>query len=154
MRNQQSGEPRIELRKLQTKDYDKMVECWNKSELHIRLKGRESQESIKREIHFAGASFIGAFDKESGKLVGLAIGNYDGRRGWINRLAVLPEYRKQGVATVLISRLEVFLKKKGAKVIAALIDRENTSSRTLFGKNGYSNNENILYYSKRESPDV
>jgi len=148
------GKRRIELRKLSFEDYDSIIECWNKSELQIKVKGRDSKEFIKDEMQFTGASFIGAFDMENGKLVGLAIGNYDGRRGWINRLAVLPDYRRQSIAAALIDRLEEFLKSKGAKVVAALIARENTPSRKLFEKNGYSANQDILYYTKREHPEV
>jgi len=154
LRSRPPGKRRIELRKLRIEDYDNIIECWNKSGLHIKVKGRESREPLKKEMQFTGASFIGAFDTENGKLVGLAIGNYDGRRGWINRLAVLPEYRNQGIATRLIGRLEEFLKNKGAKVIAALIVTENSTSRRLFEKNGYSINEGIIYYTKRERPDA
>lgn len=154
MASHPQGKRRIALRKLSFENYDDIIECWNKAKLQIKVKGRDSKEYIKKEMQFKGASFIGAFDRKSGRLIGLAIGNYDGRRGWINRLAVLPEYRRQGVAAALITRLESFLKKKGAKVISALVDKENIASRNLFEKNGYDMNENILYYSKRENPDV
>jgi ribosomal protein S18 acetylase RimI-like enzyme len=148
------GKKRVKLRPLKVADYEQMIECWNKSGLSVKVKGRESKDSIREELQFNGAFFIGAFDETKGeRLVGLAIGNYDGRRGWINRIAVLPEYRREGVASTLISKAEEFLKKKGAKVIAALIDKSNNPSRKLFEKHGYNVNEEITYYAKRESPD-
>lgn len=146
---------KIRLRQLRIEDYDGMVECWSKSALPIKIKGRESKESIGKEMLFSGAFFVGAFDvARAERLVGLAIGNYDGRRGWINRIAVLPEYRKKGVASALISRTEEFLRNSGAKVIAGLISKSNRASRNLFEELGYSTDEEILYYSKRESPDA
>lgn len=154
MDNRSYGNERIDLRQLGIEDYENMIESWNKAGLSIKVKGRESKESIRKELKFGGASFIGAFDKtRGGKVIGLVIANYDGRRGWINRIAVLPEYRREGVASTLINKAEEFLKKKGAKVIAALIDKSNNPSRKLFEKHGYNINEEIAYYAKRESPD-
>jgi ribosomal protein S18 acetylase RimI-like enzyme len=148
------GKERIRLRQIRIEEYENMIESWNKAGLQIKAKGRESKNSIRKELKFGGASFIGAFDKSKGeKLIGLVIANYDGRRGWINRIAVLPEYRREGVASALISKAEEFLRRKGAKVIAALIDKSNNPSRKLFEKHGYNMNEEILYYAKRESPD-
>jgi ribosomal protein S18 acetylase RimI-like enzyme len=146
---------KIKLRPLRIEDYDSMVECWGKSALPIKIKGRESKKSIRKEMAFTGSFFVGAFDFAKGeKLVGLAIGNYDGRRGWINRIAVLPEYRNRGVASALIHRTEKFLRNNGAKVTAALISRSNKLSRNLFEEQGYSTDEEILYYTKRESLDA
>jgi ribosomal protein S18 acetylase RimI-like enzyme len=129
-----------------------MIECWMKSKLSIKINGRESRTSIEKEMQNVCVRFIGGFAGE--RLVGLVIGNYDGRRGWINRLAVLPEFRKSGIASALISEAERFLKSKGARVIAALIDRSNTPSRGVFERRGYKYEEDILYYAKRESPNT
>jgi len=142
----------ISLRSLRIEDYDKMITCWNKSGLPIKITGRDSKESIANQMQLSGSSFIGAF--KGPRLVGLVLATYDGRRGWINRIAILPKYRRQGLAAKLIDKAEGFLKDEGAKVIAALIDRSNSASRALFERKGYSNNEDILYYSKRESADA
>jgi ribosomal protein S18 acetylase RimI-like enzyme len=143
---------KIVLRPLTIDDYQNMIECWNKSQLPVKIKGREGRQSIEKEMQNTEVLFVGVFEGE--KLVGLVIANYDGRRGWINRLAILPEYRKLGLASALVTKAEEFLKSKGAKVIAALISRPNTPSRRLFERNGYKNEEDILYYAKRESPEA
>jgi len=154
MNNHSDNDEKMKLRPLSPEDYENMIETWNKAGLSIRVKGRESKKSIRKELKFVGAYFIGAFDKSKEEQpIGLVIANYDGRRGWINRIAVLPEYRRRGVASALIDKAEEFLKKKGAKVIAALIDKSNNSSRKLFEKHGYNMIEEISYYAKRESPD-
>ncbi|WXG43459.1 MAG: GNAT family N-acetyltransferase [Promethearchaeati archaeon SRVP18_Atabeyarchaeia-1] len=152
MRSRKLSGTRIVIRPLRISDYQNMIECWNKSELPIKIKGRESKASMEKEMQNEGALFIGAFDGE--ELVGLVIANFDGRRGWINRLAVLPKHRKHGFATELITEAEAFLRGKGATVISALVSRPNTPSRRLFEKNGYKNEEDILYYAKRESPEA
>ena len=96
--------------------------------------------------------FLGAF--EDGRLIGSVIATFDGRRGWINRLATVPEERRKGVARALIARAEKLLRQKGAMIIGAHVERENTASLRLFENSGYSSRSDIVYMSKRDRPDV
>jgi ribosomal protein S18 acetylase RimI-like enzyme len=86
-------------------------------------------------------------------LIGAILGTSDGRKGWINRLAIDPHYRKRGLGSVLIEKCEDFLHGLGLKVIAALIEGENTASFAAFKKAGYIYANDIAYYSKRQSAD-
>jgi ribosomal protein S18 acetylase RimI-like enzyme len=96
--------------------------------------------------------FIGAF--ENGKLIGAVIASSDGRKGWINRLAVDPEYRRRGIAKALIAEAEKALRQKGLKIFCALIEDSNKASKELFRKCGYVEHRDIIYFSKRESDEV
>ena len=50
-------------------------------------------------------------------VVGTVMAGYDGHRGWVYRLAVLPEHRRKGIATRLMQRAEAALATRGcAKV--------------------------------------
>ena len=86
-------------------------------------------------------------------MIGSILGNSDGRKGWINRLAVDPDYRGRGLAARLIAECEKQLYSLGIKVIAALIEGDNKSSESAFSKAGYSYWDEIKYYSKRFSDD-
>ena len=92
---------------------------------------------------------IGAFDDSI--LIGVVIASCDGRKGWINRLAVDPRYRRQGIAKTLISEAEKALRQKGIRVFSALIFNSNEASKKLFKECGYSELEDIKYFSKRDS---
>ena len=61
----------------------------------------------------------------AGRLIGSVIGGWDGWRGNIYRLAVDPQYRRQGVATDLMEEIDRRLVSKGAKRITALVEREH-----------------------------
>jgi ribosomal protein S18 acetylase RimI-like enzyme len=59
-----------------------------------------------------------------GKIIGTVMGGWDGWRGNIYRLAVLPEYRRQGIARELIREIEKILADRGAKKISVLVEKE------------------------------
>jgi len=96
--------------------------------------------------------FLGAF--ENNKLIGVIIVNHEGRKGWINRLAVLPEFQRKGVASKLIEYGENWLRERGIKIYATLIEDYNDSSKKLFKKMGYVFHKDIFYFSKRESDET
>jgi ribosomal protein S18 acetylase RimI-like enzyme len=96
--------------------------------------------------------FLGAF--QNGRLIGSVIATFDGRRGWVNRLAIVPEERRRGVAKALIARAEKLLRQRGAMIIGAHVERENTASLRFFERCGYNLRGDIVYVSKRERPDV
>lgn len=97
--------------------------------------------------------FIGAFQGKV--LVGVVIGSYDGRmKGWINRLAVKPEYRRKGIAKQLINLLEKVLERNGATIHCTLIEAQNEESLNLFQNMGYVIDSETLYVTKRRSSEA
>lgn len=80
-------------------------------------------------------TILGAEDE--GRLIGSVMVSDDGRKGWINRLAVDLRYRRQGLGARLIAAAEEELKGRGMTVMAALIEVENAPSIDLFAKVGY-----------------
>lgn len=79
--------------------------------------------------------YLGAFEGE--RLVGTILGTHDTRKGWINRLAVHPAYRRKGLATRLVREAERGLRHRGLRMFAALIEPGNAASEALFHSLGY-----------------
>lgn len=96
-------------------------------------------------------NFIGTFD--DGALIGAVLATWDGRKGWINRLAVHPNYRGRGIGRRLLEAAEDELEGRGALIIAALIEVDNAHSRRLFEQTGYADYGEIVYVSKRKEAD-
>jgi ribosomal protein S18 acetylase RimI-like enzyme len=140
------------IRRLTIDDYEAMLRVWCAAGLPFRPKGRDSRTMLAAEISREQCAFFGVFDQE--RLVGLAIANYDGRRGWINRLAVDPDCRGLGLAAELILKCEEFLKQFGEVVICGLIEDLNYPSMALFEKNGFVCMREITYWTKRPRPDL
>ncbi|MEW5797247.1 MAG: GNAT family N-acetyltransferase [Candidatus Zixiibacteriota bacterium] len=142
----------ITLRRLTIDDYDDMVRVWGVAGLPIRPQGRDGRAMLAVELSRELCASFGAFD--GGRLVGLALANYDGRRGWVNRVAVDPDYRGRGLATALIQECEKFLNQIGEVVICCLIEELNSPSMELFAKNGYRCERSLTYWTKRPRPDL
>lgn len=139
------------IRRLTIDDYDSIIKVWSDAGLPYKPKGRDSRESMALELQSPNSAFFGLFEKEH--IIGVGIANFDGRKGWINRVAIDPDRRGLGLAGKIIAACEEFLYQRGAKVIGALIEDLNTPSMACFSKAGYSCLKEITYWSKRPSWD-
>jgi ribosomal protein S18 acetylase RimI-like enzyme len=138
--------PEILIRRLTNHDYEFMVLVWKKAGLPFQPNGRESREAFVKQLCDDHILALGAF--AGGKMIGVVIGSHDGRKGWINRLAVLPGMQKQGIAQELIKKIEHFFVSKGILMFAALINSDNLASINLFIKMGYEMKSHIKYFRK------
>ncbi|UCG91789.1 MAG: GNAT family N-acetyltransferase [candidate division WOR-3 bacterium] len=144
--------PNIILRELRIEDYDALIELWTEAKLLHRPKGRDRRDNIERELQQPSAVFLVA--EKDGKLVGSIFGTHDGRRGWINRLAVSPSYRRQGIAAQLVKEVEKRLDAMGIEIIACLVEDWNSVSMEVFQRIGYKRHSDVVYFSKRKHSDV
>lgn len=140
------------IREMKIEDYDAVVRLWDRAGLPYKPMGRDSREHIGRELQQGTAFFLVA--ERDGVVIGSVFGTADGRKGWINRLAVLPECRKQGIGRMLVKEAETLLFHAGIAIIACLIEEWNTVSLQVFERMGYVRHEDIHYFTKRRSPDV
>jgi ribosomal protein S18 acetylase RimI-like enzyme len=95
--------------------------------------------------------FLGAEEEEN--LIGIVLGTHDGRKGWINRLAVSPAYQRRGIAKALVAEVERRIHARGIQIVTCLIEGHNAASEGLFESLGYVAHPDIAYYAKRESAD-
>ncbi len=141
-----------EVRRLTIEDYESLIDLWGDAGLSYRPFGRDTRERIAVEMQRADTGFLGIFEGE--RLVAVGLATYDGRKGWINRVAVHPDYRRQGLGGRIVRACEEFLEGQGAEIIAALIEDWNEPSIELFAAEDYVYGEGVLYYSKRKSSDT
>jgi len=143
----------ITYRDISVERYDDLIDLFVRSGLPHKPRGRDSRDEIARQMASGFARFIGAFDGD--KMVGSVIATFDSRRGLINRLCVLPEYRDgRGIAIGLLIEAERVLNEMGADIISVLIEDDNLPSLAFFRRMGYILNRHILYLSKRKSSDT
>ena len=140
----------IALCELNESDYEKILDLWKRAGLSIRAEGRDSAGAFARQMGWGVQRVAGL--REGNRLVAVAVLTHDGRKGWINRLAVDPAYRRRGLARQLIVEAERwFTHELGLEVWAALIEQNNPESQTLFESMGYGRHD-VVYVSKRTRP--
>ena len=142
----------VQIREFRIEDYDNLITLWKKAKLEHKPKGRDRREKIERELK-ENPSFI-LLAEVKGQLVGSVLSSHDGRKGWLNRLAVAPEYRNKSIARKLVNVAEKRLEKQGIEIIACLIEGWNTQSMKVFEKLGYEIFPDVAYYTKRKNWDV
>lgn len=133
-------------------DYDLLISLWEKAGLPYKEKGRDSHENIEKEVKLDCNQFL--FAVQDGETIGSILVTHDGRKGWINRVAVLPEFRNKGIAKLLVDAGEKWLIKQGIGIFACQIEAYNTGSFEVFQKLGYVPFEGIHYLTKRIHPDI
>ena len=87
-----------------------------------------------------------------GRIVGTVVGGWDGWRGNIYRLAVLPDYRRRGIGRALVEEIERRIIKKGARKISICVVNEQDTAVLFWNAMsdcGYSRDYGIVRYAKR-----
>lgn len=141
------------IREFRLGEYAELLRLWERAGLGCKPEGRDSLEEMRKQM---GREFTIPLVVEGpeGELVASLFCTHDGRRGWINRLAVAPGHRNKGIARSLVREGEGRLREKGIRIVAALVEDGNSTSLEVFQHLGYFKHDDITYFSKREDADV
>lgn len=142
----------LQIVTLDATHYAEIVDLWQRAGLHIRPTGRDSAATFAQQMTSGVQTPIGLRDGE--QLAAVVLATHDSRKGWINRLAVDPDYRRQGLALRLIQLCEEHFQAQGIEIWAALIEDWNEASMALFRKAGYALADDVTYASRRKHRDV
>ena len=142
------------IRGFRIEDYDRVMELWAEGGLPLKPAGRDNLENIVRQIKMFNVLFLVAEEGEGGRVVGTVLATHDGRKGWINRLAVDAALRKRGIGARLVREAEQRLEALGMDILACLIEDDNAVSMAVFEKLGYKKHPEIIYFAKRKYPGV
>jgi len=145
---------KVIIKPLKKTDIPEVYKLWGKSGLRVKPEGRDSAAHLSKEIDGNESIFLKAIDDSDSKIIGVVLGTHDGRKGWINRLSVHPEYRQKGVAKKLIEAVEDNLNEMGIFIITSLIEEYNSKSMKLFESLGYKKHTDITYFTKRKNDKI
>jgi ribosomal protein S18 acetylase RimI-like enzyme len=134
----------MRIREFQLTDYDDVVGLWKTAGLILRP--GDELYGIKLKLQRDPDLFLVAED--ASEIVGVVMGAWDGRRGWINHLAVKPNRQRKGIGRTLIGELEKRLFEKGAKKVNAQIYQWNTKSGDFFKSVGYEVHSDLVMIGK------
>jgi len=144
----------LKVREFRIEDYDRVMELWAEGGLPLKPQGRDSRENIARQVKMPNVLFLVAEEREGDRVIGTVMATHDGRKGWINRLAVDAALRKRGLGARLVREAERRLEALGMDILACLIEDDNAVSMAVFEKLGYKKHPEIIYFAKRKYPGV
>lgn len=99
--------------------------AWNKSEEVISTK-----LSTQPELFFVAV--------QDERVVGTILAGFDGVRGWVHRLAVCPNQRRRGLASLLMQRAELSLKGIGCPKLNLQVRASNLEVLKFYESLGYT----------------
>ena len=102
-----------------------MLRPWNDPVLDILRK-----QSVGADLFLVGT--------DAGRIVSVVMGGYDGHRGWMNYLAVLPDGQGKGWGRQIVRALEVRLKAVGCPKINLQVRGDNHQVVNFYKALGYS----------------
>ena len=143
---------KIITRKFKIKDYDKVIVLWKKAHLPYKPKGRDSRKNIAQQIKQANTIYLVA--EQDKIIVGAVLGTHDSRKGYINRMAVMPEFQNKGIGRHLVKEVEKHMHKIGIGIITCLVEDWNKTSLKVFKRLEYVEHKDIRYFSKRKNSQI
>jgi ribosomal protein S18 acetylase RimI-like enzyme len=129
----------LEIVKYRSEHQDAVVDLWKKCSLAVPQ--NDPVEDIQKKLDFQPELFFVAL--LGGKLIGSVMVGYEGHRGWLNYLAVLPEYQKRGYGRKLVERTIDELKKLGCLKVNLQVRRSNISAVEFYKHLGFKDDDVI-----------
>lgn len=132
------------IRTMTPDDYDAVITLMRATP-GISLRDADSREATVRYLQRnPGMSFVAEVE---GVLCGCVMCGHDGRRGYLQHLLVLPDYRRQGIANVLVERCLASLEAVGIYKCHLDVLRTNQAAADYWQSQGWQLRTDIDRYS-------
>jgi ribosomal protein S18 acetylase RimI-like enzyme len=136
------------IRPFQTADKATIVSLWQLCELTVPW--NNPYKDIARKLKIQPELFL--VGVQNSLLIASVMGGYDGHRGWINYLAVHPDFQGQGYAQQMMKSVESELRKIGCPKINLQIRSGNAKVMKFYQKLGFTD-DLVLSLGKRLEED-
>jgi ribosomal protein S18 acetylase RimI-like enzyme len=116
---------------------DAVVDLWRKCNLVVLQ--NDPVEDIHRKLAFQPELFFVGLMGE--KVIGSIMVGYEGHRGWLNYVAVLPEHQRHGYGRRLVEKAVGELKKLGCLKVNLQVRTSNVSVIEFYKHLGFKEDD-------------
>src|SRR5262245_18596052 len=99
----------------------------------------EPRGAILRKLAVGDGLFL--VGEQNGRIIATVIAGYDGVRGWIYRVAVLPSEQRAGLGRQMLQAAETALAERGCRKINLQVRRSNQGVIAFYERCGYGVDE-------------
>ena len=146
--NRQPPDNMHTIRTMTLADYDSVIDLLKQTP-GVSFRDADSREATTRYLERnPGLSFVCEAD---GQLVGCLMAGHDGRRGYLQHLAVLSAYRRRGIANALVDRCLGELEKLGIVKSHLDVFKTNALGSAYWESRGWTLRTDIRRYSLAHS---
>jgi len=129
----------MNIRKFESCDQHAVIKLWEACDLTVPW--NDPIKDIERKTDFNSELFL--VGELNNTIIASVMGGYDGHRGWINYLAVSPEYQGSGYGRKIMQAVELLIKDKGCPKINLQVRESNKNIINFYKAIGYGEDEVI-----------
>lgn len=130
------------IRPFMMADYEAVIALWREAGPGLVIRPSDTRDEVEKKLSRDPDLFLVA--EVAGRVIGVVMGAWDGRRGWLHHLAVAQGHRGQGAATALVREVESRLRLKGCLKVNLLVRAGNIPARHLYASLGYEEMPDLI----------
>ncbi len=136
-------------------DYNDIYDLWCSTEQSKRALNPvdDSADGIERYLKRNPTTCFLAYTEDN-ETVGVILTGHDGRRAVVHHLCVHPDFRRMGIAHMLVKKAEEALQEEGISKIFGLVFKDNENANAFWEAEGYTLRTDLNYRNKSLNKNV
>ena len=132
------------VRPFTQEDRAQVIELWIRCGLVVAW--NDPGADIDRKLRVQPELFLVGIEHD--RVIGTAMGGYDGHRGWIYYLAVAPELRTNGYGRRLVEEIAGLLQEQGCAKLNIMVRSGNQEVKSFYRRLGF-NEDDVVCLGRR-----
>jgi ribosomal protein S18 acetylase RimI-like enzyme len=129
----------MRIRTYESSDEESLIALWRECDL-VKPQNDPHKDIARKLAVDPELLLVGTLE---GRIVASVMVGYEGHRGWINYLAVVPEHRQNGFARQMMEEAERLLRLRGCPKINLQVRESNLDVLRFYAKLGYFVDQSI-----------
>jgi len=134
----------VQIKEMIIQDYEEIFAMWQITSKRALSKADDKKEITCYLNRNKGMSQVAVV---AGRIVGTVLAGHDGRRGFIHHMAVLPQYRRHGIARKLATTAIARIEEDGIDKTHIFTYKDNSLGQAFWSSLGFIQRNDLFVYS-------